>query len=218
MTLAIFDLDNTLIAGDSDHAWGAFLCELGIVDVAYHARENDRFYQQYKEGGLDVHAYLRFALGPIKGKSVAEVAELQRQFIDEKISPILLPKANELLQKHRDQGDRLLIITATNTVVTRPIATMLGVHEMIGSEAEIVNGHYTGEPFGLPSFQQGKVTRLEEWLHAEGESLEGAWFYSDSFNDLPLLEYVDKPVAVDPDPTLEAAAQAQGWPIISLRN
>lgn len=218
MTLAIFDLDNTLIAGDSDHRWGEYLCERGLVDPALHKLGNDRFYADYKRGSLDVDAYLRFALGPIAGMTEAQVAALQQAFVRDCIESLLLDKAFALLEKHRQQGHTLLIITATNTVVTRPIATRLGVEHLIGSDAEIVAGCYTGNPTGVPAYREGKVSRLADWLKSRTEDLSGAWFYSDSHNDLPLLSQVDHPVAVDPDPTLAAHAANRGWPLLSLRD
>jgi HAD superfamily hydrolase (TIGR01490 family) len=217
MALAIFDLDNTLIAGDSDHSWGQFLCAEGLVDAQRFSHDNDRFYQDYQEGRLDIYAYLRFALAPLTGRSIEEVARLQQQFMRDWVEPMLLPAAFELLDKHRNRGDELVIITASNTVVTGPIAERLGVATLMGCDTEIVGGKYTGQPTGVPSFQEGKVTRLEDWLATTGHSLTGAWFYSDSHNDLPLLERVDNPVATDPDPQLAAVANDRGWPIISLR-
>jgi HAD superfamily hydrolase (TIGR01490 family) len=217
MALAIFDLDNTLIAGDSDHSWGEFLCAEGLVDAQRFSHDNDRFYQDYQEGRLDIYAYLRFALAPLAGRSVEEVAKLQQQFMCDWVEPMLLPAAFELLDKHRNRGDELVIITASNTVVTGPIAERLGVATLMGCDTEIVGGKYTGQPTGVPSFQEGKVTRLQDWLATTGHSLTGAWFYSDSHNDLPLLERVDNPVATDPDPQLAAVANDRGWPIISLR-
>jgi HAD superfamily hydrolase (TIGR01490 family) len=217
MALAIFDLDNTLIAGDSDHSWGEFLCAEGLVDAQRFSHDNDRFYQDYQEGRLDIYAYLRFALAPLAGRSIEEVARLQQQFMCDWVEPMLLPAAFELLDKHRNRGDELVIITASNTVVTGPIAERLGVATLMGCDTEIVGGKYTGQPTGVPSFQEGKVTRLQDWLATTGHSLTGAWFYSDSHNDLPLLERVDNPVATDPDPQLAAVANDRGWPIISLR-
>jgi len=217
MALAIFDLDNTLIAGDSDHSWGQFLCAKGLVDAQRFSHDNDRFYQDYQEGRLDIYAYLRFALAPLTGRSIEEVARLQQQFMRDWVEPMLLPAAFELLDKHRNRGDELVIITASNTVVTGPIAERLGVATLMGCDTEIVGGKYTGQPTGVPSFQEGKVTRLQDWLATTGHSLTGAWFYSDSHNDLPLLERVDNPVATDPDPQLAAVANDRGWPIISLR-
>ena len=217
MPLAIFDLDNTLIAGDSDHRWGEFLCATGRVDANSFARENDAFYTAYQQGTLDIYAYLEFALRPIAGLSSAEVQTLQEQFIREWIAPILLPQAHDLIDRHRNAGDTLIIITATNTVVTRPIADLLGIDALLGCEAELKNGYYTGGIIGTPSFQEGKVSRLDDWLAEKKISMAGACFYSDSHNDLPLLERVDKPIAVDPDDKLAAIAKQRGWPIISLR-
>lgn len=217
MTLAIFDLDNTLIAGDSDHLWGQFVCEQALVDSASFARDNERFYRDYQAGNLDIDAYLRFALGPLKGRSPDELAPLHRQFMREKIEPIILPQALRLIDSHRRQGHRLLVITATNHFITRPIVDALGIADLLACEAEISDGRYTGEPIGIPSYHSGKVLRLQAWLQQQQLALAGSWFYSDSHNDLPLLEQVDYAVAVDPDPTLKARAQESSWPIISLR-
>jgi len=217
MTLAIFDLDNTLIAGDSDHLWGQFVCEQALVDSASFARDNERFYRDYQAGNLDIDAYLRFALGPLKGRSPDELAPLHRQFMREKIEPIILPQALRLIDSHRRQGHRLLVITATNHFITRPIVDALGIADLLACEAEISDGRYTGEPTGIPSYHSGKVLRLQAWLQQQQLALAGSWFYSDSHNDLPLLEQVDYAVAVDPDPTLKARAQESSWPIISLR-
>lgn len=218
MSLAIFDLDNTLIAGDSDHAWSEFLINKGLVERDDVKDKNDAFYQQYQDGNLDIQAYLRFALSFVAGKTPETLAPLHQAFMDEAIEPLLLPKATALLDKHRAQGDTLLIITATNRFVTEPIAKRLGVEHLIACDVEIKDGLYTGEPTGLPSFQQGKVTRLQEWLEQHEETLEGAWFYSDSHNDLPLLKTVDHPVAVNPDNTLLAHAQKNDWPVLDLRS
>ena len=218
MALAIFDLDNTLIAGDSDHLWGQFICEQGIVDASEFGARNDQFYADYKAGKLDILAYLRFALGPLRGRPAATLAEWHRSFMTHKIEPILLPKASRLIANHRDRGDELLVVTATNRFITEPIARLLGIPDILACEPEIVNGLYTGEPTGTPSYKEGKVTRLQEWLVGRDTTLEGAYFYSDSHNDLPLLELVDKPVAVDPDALLLAKARELGWPIISLRD
>lgn len=217
MTLAIFDLDNTLIAGDSDHLWGQFVCEQALVDSASFARDNERFYRDYQAGNLDIDAYLRFALGPLKGRSPDELAPLHRQFMREKIEPIILPQALRLIDSHRRQGHRLLVITATNHFITRPIVDALGIADLLACEAEISDGRYTGEPTGIPSYHSGKVLRLQAWLQQQQLALAGSWFYSDSHNDLPLLEQVDYAVAVDPDPILKARARESSWPIISLR-
>jgi HAD superfamily hydrolase (TIGR01490 family) len=217
VTLAIFDLDNTLISGDSDNLWGSFVCEQGLVDGEDFAARNDQFYADYQSGSLDIDAYLRFALAPLKGHPQSELNGWHRDFMASKIEPIMLPRAAALIADHRQRGHELLIITATNHFITRPIATALGVSELLACEAEIVDGLYTGEPSGIPSYHAGKVTRLYDWLDGRDTTLEGAYFYSDSHNDLPLLELVDNPVAVDPDETLLARAHAEGWPVISLR-
>lgn len=217
MALAIFDLDNTLIAGDSDHRWGEFLCAEGLVDPRSFSRENDQFYQEYQEGKLDIHAYLQFALRPLAGRTIAEVADLQKKFMRDYVEPMLLPAAFSLLDKHRQRGDELLIITASNTVITKPIAQRLGVPTLMGCDVEIEDGRFTGASVGIPSFKEGKVARLTQWMATNGHCLDGAWFYSDSHNDIPLLEKVDYPVATDPDPQLAEIAQQRGWQIISLR-
>ena len=217
MALAIFDLDNTLINGDSDHRWGEFLCAEGLVDPRSFSRENDRFYQDYQAGKLDIQAYLQFALRPLAGRTVGEVAELQQRFMRDYVEPMLLPAAFSLLDKHREQGDKLVIITASNTVITKPIARRLGVSTLMGCDVEIKEGKFTGASVGIPSFREGKVARLTEWMSTNNYSLDGAWFYSDSHNDVPLLERVDNPVATDPDPQLAELARQRSWPIISLR-
>jgi len=216
--LAIFDLDNTLLQGDSDHRWGEYMCASGRVDAEQFARQNDQFYADYTAGTLDIHAYLRFALSPIAGLSVTDVEPLQREFMAQWVEPMILPQGLELLESHRQAGDQLLIITATNTVVTRPIASRLGVETLLGCEAEIVDSRYSGDIAGIPTFQHGKVERLKQWAADQKVSLEGAFFYSDSHNDLPLLELVTHPVAVDPDAKLLIVAKAKGWSVISLRD
>ncbi len=217
MTLAIFDLDNTLIGGDSDHLWGQFVCEEGLVDAGDFAERNEQFYADYQAGNLDIMAYLRFALGPLAGRPAQELAALHAKFMATRIEPILLPAADALIDDHRRRGHHLLIVTATNRFITEPIARHLGIEDLIACEGEQVDGVYTGEPSGIPSYHAGKVTRLLDWLDCSGETLDDAWFYSDSHNDLPLLELVDNPVAVDPDDKLRAKAEAAGWPVISLR-
>ena len=217
MSLALFDLDNTLIAGDSDHLWGDFLVAQGRVDAREHKELNAHFYAQYKKGELDIDEYLAFALGPMAGMTPESLAPLQRQFVREHIEPILLDAAFDLLQKHRVLGDTLVIITATNILVTQPIANRLGVEHLIGCEAEIVHGQYSGKPTGVPSFAEGKVSRIQTWCDENNQSMENAVFYSDSHNDLPLLRAVDRPVAVDSDDRLRDEASNHGWEIISLR-
>ena len=217
MSLAIFDLDNTLLGGDSDYLWGQFLVERGIVDEALYKRENDRFYREYEEGTLDIFEFLRFALKPLKDNDPAQLEQLREEYLAEKIDPIILPASRELIRRHREAGDTLMIITATNAFVTAPIAERLGIEHLIATVPERVGGRYTGEVAGEPSYREGKVNRLNSWLQEHGETLDGSSFYSDSHNDIPLLERVSKPVAVDPDDLLTAHATAQGWPIISLR-
>ncbi|MFM1897567.1 MAG: hypothetical protein RLZZ385_2641 [Pseudomonadota bacterium] len=219
MALAIFDLDNTLLAGDSDHAWGEFLISQGLADATVHGATNDRFYQQYTEGRLDIHAYVRFTLGPVLHLSIAALEELHRIFMREFIEPLMLPKARELIQGHRSAGDYCLIMSATNQFITAPIATALGVDHLLATELEIRDDHYTGNISGIPCFQQGKVARLQQWManQALDYSLQDACFYSDSINDRPLLEAVARPVAVDPDSRLRAVASQLAWPVISLR-
>ena len=217
MTLAIFDLDNTLIGGDSDDLWGHFVCEQQLVDSADFAQRSAQFYAEYQAGDLNIDAYLRHTLSTLQGHSSAQLNAWHSAFMASKITPIMLPKATALIADHRQRGHELLIITATNRFITAPIAAALGVDNLIACEAEIIDGIYTGLPSGVPSYQAGKVTRLQTWLEGRESSLDGAWFYSDSHNDLPLLELVDNPVAVDPDATLRARALALGWPVISLR-
>ncbi|MDX1757544.1 MAG: HAD family hydrolase [Marinobacter sp.] len=218
MTLAIFDLDNTLLAGDSDHAWGEFLVEEGIVDAERYRRENDRFYQEYLNGELDIHRYLSFALAPLAEHDMPTLLSWRDRFLDRKIRPMLQDKADQLLDRHRAQGHTLMIITATNRFITEPVADLMGIEHLIATDPEVVDGRFTGRVAGTPSFREGKVVRLQAWLDAHHESLEGAWFYSDSNNDAPLLRQVANPVAVDPDPSLEKLARLQGWQILSLRD
>ena len=217
MQLAIFDLDNTLIAGDSDYLWGEFLCENRLIDEkSYHA-ENKRYYDDYRKGELDIVEFLQFQLKFIAGKKHEELDILRQRFIDEKIRPILLQKATDLIEDHRSKNHQLLVITATNRFITEPISRLYGIEDLIATEVEINNGIYTGRHQGIPSYAGGKITRLENWLTEKASTPGESWFYSDSHNDIPLLNYVDHPVAVDPDDTLERHARENGWKIISLR-
>lgn len=217
MNLAIFDLDNTLINGDSDHAWGEFLVEHSIVNRQEYALNNDQFYQDYTRGALDINAYLHFCLKVLAEHPLEQLLRWREQFIEEKIQPLVLPKARALIETHRNAGDTLLIITATNRFVTEPIAKLYGIDHLLASEAEMREGSYTGKPCGIPCYQEGKITRLNNWLKEQGLSFSQSTFYSDSHNDLPLLKQVNRPVAVDPDPQLLTFAAEHGWSICSLR-
>ncbi len=216
MALAIFDLDNTLLNGDSDYLWGVFLAEKGIVDGDYYERENDRFYQEYKEGRLDIFEFLRFSLRPLSENDPEDLRLWHEEFMKEKIGPIIQPAARALVEKHRTAGDTLMVITATNAFVTAPIVAEFGIEHLIATDPEVVDGRYTGEVSGVPSFQDGKVTRLQQWLSANGMDLSGSYFYSDSHNDIPLLERVEHPHAVDPDDALRRHAEERNWPVITL--
>lgn len=217
MSLAIFDLDNTLLGGDSDYLWGKFLAEQGVVDAGHYERENLRFYKEYQAGTLDIHTFLEFQLKPLTLHPLDVLHGWRERFLSEKIWPIVLPKAVALVERHRAQDDILLIITATNRFITEPIAARFGVPHLLASEGEIREGRYTGKIKGTPCFREGKVMRLGEWLQEHEQTLEGSWFYSDSHNDIPLLERVNHPVAVDPDAELARRATSKGWPVISLR-
>ncbi len=217
MTLAIFDLDNTLIAGDSDYLWGQFLVDQGIVDRDVYETANARFFEDYKQGHLDIAEFLAFALKPLSAHEPEQLYRWRAAFIREKIEPILLPAARTLINRHQSAGDTLMIITATNRFVTEPIAELYGIVHLIATTPEFRDGRYTGRFEGTPCFQYGKVTRLNEWLDEHKVSLHGSWFYSDSHNDMPLLEKVSHPVAVDPDWILHRHAMKSRWPVISLR-
>ncbi|UYM18654.1 histidinol-phosphatase [Endozoicomonas euniceicola] len=218
MALAIFDLDNTLIANDSDYLWGEFVCEQELVDVEAYRKGNAYFHQQYEQASLDIYEYLNFALEPLTHYSMEELKQYHELFMEQHIRPIMLEKARAMLQKHRDQGDHLMIITATNRFVVEPIADEFGVDTLLAIELEIKDNRYTGKVAGTLTFQDGKVTRLQEWLTENPEfSMEGSYFYSDSKNDLPLLQKVDFPFAVNPDPELERTARENDWPVLNLR-
>ncbi len=217
MSLAIFDLDNTLLGGDSDYLWGQFLVEQGIVDKQSYEQANTQFYADYKQGNLDISEFLAFALRPLAEYPPEVLYRWRDQFIEEKIKPILLPAAKQLINKHGESGHTLLIITATNQFVTEPIAGLYGIDHLLATTPEFIDGQFTGRYTGIPCFQSGKVKRLDQWLKRNKQSLQNSWFYSDSFNDMPLLKRVDHPVAVDPDEKLECFAKQAGWPILSLR-
>jgi HAD superfamily hydrolase (TIGR01490 family) len=218
MRLALFDLDNTLLAGDSDFEWAQFLIEKGVLDREVYEARNQDFYDHYKAGTLDIHAFLEFQLRPLSRHPRRQLDAWHDEYMRCKIVPMVAPGTPTLLARHR--ADVCVIVTATNSFVTAPIARWLGIAHLIATEPEQVAGEFTGAVTGLPSFREGKVTRLEQWLAGQGKSwsdVTESWFYSDSLNDLPLLAHVDHPVAVDPDATLQAHAEAHGWPVISLR-
>ena len=217
MKLTIFDLDNTLLSGDSDHSWGQFLVEKKLVDPVFFAKKNDEFYEQYKNQTLDIHAYQRFVLTPLSDKTQSERDELHREFMATTVHQLFLPKAKALIDEHKSAGDQLLIMTATNRFVTEPIAEWLGIDQLIATDPEEIDGYFTGEISGVPCFQDGKITRLKQWLKESSVKPDLITFYSDSINDKPLLEYADKAIAVDPDALLASYAEQQGWPIITLR-
>ncbi|MGM0564093.1 MAG: HAD family hydrolase [Pseudomonadota bacterium] len=217
MALAIFDLDNTLLHGDSDYSWGQFLCRQGVVDAEEYTRVNQGFYHDYERGDLDIGAFLEFALKPLADNEPDQLERWHAEFMRDVVEPMVLPRGEALLEEHRQRGDTLMIITATNHFVTAPIARRLGVEHLIATDPEYCDGRYTGRVSGTPSFQAGKVDRLQDWLAEHGEGLAGSYFYSDSQNDIPLLERVDHPYAVDPSPQLREHAERQGWPVISLR-
>lgn len=217
VSLAIFDLDNTLLGGDSDYLWGQFLVERGLVDRNAYEEANKRFYEDYRKGTLNIVEFLNFALRPLAANDPAKLYQWRSEFIEEKIKPILLPAARTLVEKHRRLGHTLLVITATNHFVTEPIARLYGVEHLIATVPDFKENRYTGRFSGIPCFQEGKVRRLKQWLAEKRHDLEGSWFYSDSHNDLPLLLQVEHPVAIDPDEALARIAREKNWPILSLR-
>jgi HAD superfamily hydrolase (TIGR01490 family) len=220
MRLALFDLDNTLLAGDSDYEWGQFLIDRGVLEREAYEAQNRAFYQQYQAGTLDIHQFLGFALRPLADHTPEDLARWHRDFMRTRIEPMMLPAARALVRRHLDAGDLCAIITSTNSFVTRPISRAFGVEHLIATEPEKRNGRFTGRVAGLPSFREGKVRRLDDWLAGLGQRFadfaESAC-YSDSHNDLPLLERVSRPVAVDPDETLAREVARRGWEQISLR-
>ena len=218
MALILFDLDDTLIAGDSDYSWGEFLTTKKIVDSAHFKRENDRFYRDYQLGKLDILAYLKFSLAPLALLSKTDLETLHREFMQEVIEPMWLPKADILLKEHRQKEDTLMVITSTNRFIVEPICKKLGIENLIATELEERNDRFTGQVSGTPSFQEGKIVRLNSWLDTSDFILEESSFYSDSINDLPLLKAVGRPIAVDPCPKLKEEALLRGWEIISLRS
>ncbi len=218
MKLAIFDLDNTLLAGDSDHAWGEFLCDRGHVDPVEYRARNNQFYADYVAGQLDVLAYQNFCQEILGRTDMATLQEWHADFMQNYVEPMILPRGEALIAEHRKAGDYIMMITATNSFITGPIAKRLEMDHLIATECGMEDGSYTGQLVGVPSFQAGKITRLNSWLSDNQANLLDSHFYSDSHNDLPLLEKVSRAVAVDPDDHLRAIAVERGWDVISLRD
>ncbi|MBA3581703.1 MAG: HAD family hydrolase [Gammaproteobacteria bacterium] len=216
--LAIFDLDNTLLHGDSDYSWGCFLVAQGLVDGATYESKNRHYYEQYQSGVLNIHEFLAFALQPLTQHPLAHLLQLREIFMRDIITPMILPKAEALIAEHRAQQHTLMIITATHRFITEPIAQRLGIPHLLATDPECINGAYTGRVSGIPCFQNGKVLRLQQWLSEHQATLDHSWFYSDSHNDAPLLNVVTHPVAVDPDERLRSLAEQRGWSCISLRD
>ncbi len=218
--LALFDLDNTLLAGDSDYNWSLFLISEGLLDAKTHHDRNEKFYADYKVGQLNIFDFLKFQLKPLSEHKKVFLDELHLKYMQKVIKPMMTVKAQALVDQHKAAGDLCVVITATNSFVTKPIATAYGIEHLIGSDPEMVNGEYTGGVTGVPTYKEGKVIRLNQWLEARGKKLsdfEKSYFYSDSLNDLALLEIVTNPVAVDADATLKQIAQEKSWPQMSLR-
>ena len=219
MRLALFDLDNTLLAGDSDYEWGQFLVDRGVLERESYEAQNRAYFDQYLAGTLDIHEYLGFALRPLAQHSAADLARWHADFMASRILPMVRDPARALVRRHLARGDLCAVITATNSFVTAPIAREFGVRHLIATEPETRDGRFTGRVAGTPCFREGKVRRLDEWLAAQGRALgefDESAFYSDSHNDLPLLERVSRPVAVDPDEALRSRARERGWEVISL--
>lgn len=220
MDLVLFDLDNTLLAGDSDFEWAQFLISKGVLDKEVHEARNQVFYDQYKAGTLDIFEFLDFQLKPLARHSRAQLDAWHREFMDTRIRPIMTPQARALVKSQLDAGAIVAVVTATNSFVTGPIVRAFGIPHLVATVPAQENGAFTGKPRGTPAFKSGKIERVEGWLESLGlwwDSFEISSFYSDSHNDLPLMNMVGNPVAVDPDDTLRAHATAQGWPVISLR-
>jgi len=218
--LTLFDLDNTLLTGDSDYEWGQFLVDRGVLARDAYEAQNARYFEQYKDGTLDIHEYLGFALRPLAARTPQELAGWHADFMRTRILPMITPRARDLVERHLGAGDLCAVVTATNSFVAGPIAREFGVPHLLATEPETAGGRFTGRVAGIPCFREGKIARVQGWLAGLGLRLEGladSCFYSDSHNDLPLLERVRRPVAVDPDAPLAAEAARRGWPVISLR-
>jgi HAD superfamily hydrolase (TIGR01490 family) len=219
LELALFDLDNTLLSGDSDYEWAQFLIEEGVLERGRYEAQNQRFYDQYKAGTLDIFEFLDFQLAPLARYPREQLDRWHGAFMERKIRPIIRAKGRSLLRRHQDQGSLCAIITSTNAFVTGPIARELGIAHLLATEIEEIDGRFTGRAHGTPCFREGKIERLNQWLVEQGASVQSfstSWFYSDSLNDLPLLEHVKRPVAVDPDAVLRRTALERGWEVISL--
>jgi HAD superfamily hydrolase (TIGR01490 family) len=221
MKLAIFDLDHTLLAGDSDYEWGNFLVDKGVVDAEYYQQKNDEFYRQYQDKTLDIFEYQEFVLTPLTQLTKEEMNELHNGFMKTVIDPLRHQQADQLIHKHQQSGDTLLVITATNHFIAAPIVASMGISNILATDPEIVDGQFTGKVTGTPCFQKGKITRLQSWLKRQEldhqQTFSHTTFYSDSINDAPLLEYVDVAIAVDPDDKLRQLAKEKSWVIMSLR-
>lgn len=217
MALALFDLDNTLLADDSDFLWGCFLVDKGLVDKSTYDEANKRFYDEYKQGTLNIFEFLAFSLKPLTLYPREKLDALHREFMQKHIEPVMTEKGKQQIQLHRDRGDVTVIITATNSFVTGPIANAFGVDALIATDPEIIDGQYTGRVAGTPCFQEGKITRLNQWLDNTAHNLENSTFYSDSHNDISLLEIVTTAIVVDPDDELKVTALERNWEIRSFR-
>ncbi len=218
--LTLLDLDNTLIAGDSDYGWAQFLIAAGVLDAELYERRNAGFFADYKAGTLDIHAFLAFQLRPLAENDRATLVAWRTRFVAEKIVPMLLPEAKAVVDRRLAAGDLVAVVTATNSFVTRPIADLYGISHLVATEPEAIDGRFTGRTIGEPCFREGKLRRVQDWLAAMDRDLgdfNESWFYSDSHNDLPLLSAVTHPVAVDPDPVLMEIARARGWPVMTWR-
>jgi HAD superfamily hydrolase (TIGR01490 family) len=217
MALAIFDLDHTLLNGDSDYLWGEYMVANKIVDADVYQRENKAFLDDYLRGNLDNEVYLKFALKPLTQYPIDRLHAWRSDYVSHWIKPIVAKGTEALLDKHRAQGDELIIISATNLFITAPIAELLGIDQILSTEPEIIDNQYTGRYLGTPTFKEGKVTVLNEWLKNSNHTLNNSYFYSDSINDLPLLEQVSIPIVVNPDEKLSIVAQSRNWQILDLR-
>ena len=216
LTLALYDLDKTLLAGDSEHAWCEFLVDEGVLEGDDVQTENERLYGEYEAGTLDIHELVRFQMEPLVKHPPGDLRRWREGFMTSRVEPMITEAALALVEEHRDAGHDLAIVTASNSFVSRPIADRFGVSTLLAVELEHHEHRFTGRVLGTPTFREGKVTRVVQWTRETGRPLDGSYFYSDSHNDLPLLELVDNPVAVDPDPVLSVHAEARGWPVLHL--